>query len=724
MKPTPLILALLCALVFPRPAPAADLDRWQEHARHVTIIRDSWGIPHVFGQTDADAVFGLLYAQAEDDFNRIELNYINAMGRLAEIKGEAEIYRDLRMKLFIDPAAIQAKYAACPAWLRALMDAFADGLNFYLHTHPAVKPKLIARFEPWMALTFSEGSIGGDIESISLPELEKFYGKTTPSLARTDRPALPPEPGGSNGFAIAPARNAAGHAMLLINPHTSFYFRPEVHVVSEAGLNAYGAVTWGQFFVYQGFSDRAGWMHTSFGGDAVDEYLETVTGRPGAYVYKYGGGERPLTARTIVVPYKRGDTLVEKTFTVYASHHGPIVRAAGGKWIAVRLMQEPERALSQSFQRTKAKNYAEYFRAMELRANSSNNTIYADADGNIAYFHGNFIPIRDPRFDWTNPVDGSNPATEWKGLHAVEETITLFNPKSGWIQNTNNWPFAAAGPDSPRRQDYPAYMWSRPENPRGLNAVRVLSASQSLTLDGLISLAYDSYLIAFESLIPALLKACEETPTGDPLKMRLAEQIGVLRGWDLRTSVGSVPTALAIYWAQALMSQSNEPARLKGVQVLDYMASGTTAAESLAALARASDRLQHDFGTWKTPWGEINRFQRLTGEVEGVFDDDRPSLPIAFASGTWGSLASFGPAGGAAQTKKIYGASGNSFVAVVEFGPRVKAKSILAGGESGDPASPHFNDQAERYAKVQFKDVLYYREDIERHAARTYHPGN
>ncbi|MBI3886660.1 MAG: penicillin acylase family protein, partial [Opitutae bacterium] len=460
---------------------ADDLARWQQHAERVTILRDNWGIPHIFGKTDADAVFGMLFAQAEDDFNRAELNYINALGRLAEVEGEAELYRDLRMKLFIDPADMQKKYAESPEWLRKLMDAFADGLNYYLHTHPAVKPKLLTRFEPWMALAFSEGSIGGDIEDIDLANLAQFYGKNLPAPRPVARLATPREPTGSNGFAIAPANTASGHALLLINPHTSFYFRPEIHVVSEEGLNAYGAVTWGQFFVYQGFNDRAGWMHTSGGGDVIDEYLETVSASGDGFGYRYGGETRPLVAKKISMPYRHGGALAEKTVTAYFSHHGPIVRAADGRWVSVRLMQEPVKALQQSFLRTKARRYADFLQVMQLRTNSSNNTVYADADGTIAYFHGNFLPVRDPRFDWTKPVDGSDPATDWRGLHEVKDTITLLNPPNGWIQNTNNWPFSAAGPFSPRPQDYPAYMSVNPENARGIHAVRVLENRHDFT---------------------------------------------------------------------------------------------------------------------------------------------------------------------------------------------------------------------------------------------------
>ena len=718
-----LSVLLLCILAAPL-ARADDLARWQQHAANVTIIRDHWGIPHIFGKTDADAVFGMLYAQAEDDFLRVEMNYINALGRLAEVEGEAELYRDLRMKLFIDPADLQTKYAQSPEWLRQLMDAFADGLNFYLAKHPAVKPRLITHFEPWMALAFSEGSIGGDIEEVSLDGLAKFYGQRLAAPAPAAEKAVAvPEPKGSNGFAIAPANTVDGHALLLINPHTSFYFRPEIHVVSEAGLNSYGAVTWGQFFVYQGFNDRAGWMHTSGGGDVIDEYLETVSAVGDGFIYRHGSQNRPLTAKKISLPYKQKDgTMATKSVTVYFSHHGPIVREADGHWVSVSLMQEPVKALMQSYGRTKARNYAAFLLVMQLRTNSSNNTVYADADGTIAYFHGNFMPVRDPHFDWTKPVDGSNPATDWRGLHEVKDTITLLNPPNGWIQNTNNWPFNAAGPNSPRPQDYPTYMSVNPENPRGIHAVRVLENRKDFTLDRLIAAAFDSRLTAFEPLLPLLVSAYDQLPGTDPLKLSLAEQIAALRAWDLRSSVASVPTSLAIFWGQDLMDRFSDAAIAKGVSVYEFMAVHTTAAQKLEALTRASAKLQRDFGSWKTPWGDINRFQRLSGDVHAGFDDSKPSLPIGFASANWGSLAAFGVTT-PTPTKKIYGTKGNSFEAVVEFGPRLRAKSILAGGESSDPASPHFADQAELYSKGQFKDVLFYREDIEKHAERTYHPG-
>jgi acyl-homoserine-lactone acylase len=737
MKKLLLLIALAGAAVVPQAAADKDIAAWEKQAQNITITRDDWGIPHVVGKTDADAVFGVMYAQAEDDFNRVETNYLNSIGRLAEAEGEAEIYRDLRMKLFIDPAAMKVEFQKSPDWLKKLMNAYADGLNYYLYKHPNVKPRVIAHFEPWMALSFSEGSIGGDIERVNLKELEAFYGKaplkSTPAFAararRLDEPAdevdanRVVEPTGSNGAAIAPSNTTAHHALLLINPHTSFYFRAEAQMTSSEGLNAYGALTWGQFFIYQGFNERTGWMHTSSGVDNIDEYLETVTKKGSGFTYRYGTEDRPVTVSKITVPYKTASGMAQKDFTIYRTHHGPVVREADGKWVSVRLMEEPLKALQQSYLRTKARNYKAFKETMELHTNSSNNTIYADADGSIAYFHANFIPNRDSKFDWTRPVDGSNPATEWHGVMSVDASPNLLNPASGWLYNSNNWPWSAAGASSLKKADYPAYVdRGTEESARGFHALRVFDKKKDFTLDGLIRAAYDSYLPAFDVLMPRLLKAYDAAPSSSPLKAKLTAQIAALRSWDYRWSTTSVPTALAVYWGEELGRRVGDEARKAGVTADHYMMNSATADEQLQTLAAASDKLTADFGKWNTPWGDINRFQRLTGDIVQPFSDAGPSIPVGFTSSRWGSLASFG-ARSYKDTKKMYGNTGNSFVAVVEFGDQVKAKAVSAGGESGDPKSKHFKDQAERYSTGNLRDVYFYPAQLTGHTERQYHPG-
>jgi acyl-homoserine-lactone acylase len=699
-----------------------EINRWEATASRVTIIRDNWGIPHIYGKTDADAIFGMLYAQCEDDFKRIETNYLTSIGRMAEVEGEKALYTDLRQRLFINEEEIKALYDQAPEGMKEQMKGFADGINYYLYKHPEVKPMLLTRFEPWMPLTFSEGSIGGDIESISIENLEAFYGgKPASPISSVYTYEPEPEPTGSNGFAIAPSNSASGNSLLLINPHTSFFFRSEQHVVSEEGLNAYGAVTWGQYFIYQGFNEHCGWMHTSSAADVIDEFAETIVERDGKYFYKYGEEERALEASEVTLKYKDGEQIASKTFTTYESHHGPIVREEGGKWVAVGLMQDPLNALSQSYMRTKATTYNEFNNNMRLRTNSSNNTVYADDQGNIGYYHGNFMPVRDPRFDYSGVIDGSNPATDWQGLHKIEELVSLLNPESGWLQNCNSTPFTAAAGFSPKPEHYPVYMAPDEENARGIHAVRVLEGKTNFTLDKLIEAAYDPYLVGFENLVPSLVQAYE---ISTEKSADLAAPIKVLKEWGLRFGEESVGTALAIFWAQELMRDLYETkgVRLRQLAMIDYMTTEAEPQMKLDALKKAVDKLTADFGTWETAWGEINRFQRVEGAIREPFNDELDSNPIAYTSSMWGALSAFGsrPYPG---TKRWYGTSGNSFVAVVEFGDTVKAKAIVTGGQKSDPASPHFNDQAEMYRKGEFRDVLFYRPDIEAVAQKTNKPG-
>lgn len=708
------------------PAPGNSIDpeiaRLQARAEGVTIMRDDFGVPHIYGKTDADAVFGMLYAQAEDDFPRIEQNYIWATGRLAEVEGEEAIYSDLRARLYMTIDEAKAAYEAAPQWLKDLCDAYADGLNWYLHTHPDVEPRLLTRFEPWFPMFFSEGSIGGDIESISLRGIEAFYGGYETELQAASAPREPRfvEPKGSNGFAISGEHTASGNAMLLINPHTSFYFRGEVHVVSEEGLNAYGAVTWGQFFIYQGFNENTGWMHTSTRLDFMDEFVEDVFEENGQLVYRYGEETRPVEVLEVTLKYKDGDGMSERTFPMYRTHHGPITHTVEGKWTATRINWNPVSALHQSFIRTKLADHDEFWEMMDIRTNSSNNTVYADSSGNIAYYHGNFVPRRDTSFDFSKPVDGSNPATDWQGLHTVDEIVTVVNPPNGWIQNCNSTPFTAAGEYSPVREDYPVYMAPDAENYRGVHAVRVLEDISNLTLDGLIDIAYDPFLPGFEKLIPGLVDAYDAMGNGAH-----DEAIETLRNWDFAVSVDSVAMTLAHHYGMHYRENGVRPDLMAGasfMELMDYNGEGSPHEERLQIFYDTVQMLNEDFGSWNTPWGEINRYQRLSGDIDLAFADEQPSLPIGMASGNWGALASYGARRGE-RTKRIYGRSGNSFVAVVEFGDTVTAKTLLAGGQSGDPDSPHFDDQAQRYADVKFKDVAYYRNDVEARAVSTYQPG-
>lgn len=722
------LLLFLPVQLFSQAFTKEEISRWQQQASNVTIIRDNWGIPHVYGKTDADAVFGLLYAQCEDDFKRVEMNYIEKLGRLAEVKGESELANDLLIRLIIDSTEAKADYDAAPAWLKKLLDAHADGINFYLHSHPEVKPALLSRFKPWFQLLWTDGSIGAiNTSDITATEIKNLYLEKEGIGAinnKTDEEHLT----GSNGFAFGPSITESHNAILYINPHVTFYFRPEVQMVSEEGLNVYGAVTWGQLFIYQGFNEHCGWMHTSNYTDIADTYIEKLSQKSKKWMYEYDGQQKPVIQKKIVLHYLKGNKIESKTVNALYTAHGPVMAKRNGQYLSMKANNRSMTGLIQSWKRTKTKSFAEYKEVMGLLSNTSNNTVYADAEGNIAYWHGNFLPIRDTKYDWSKPVDGSISATEWKGLHPIEESVHLYNPASGWIQNCNSSPFTCAGSSSPKKENYPKYMAPDGENFRGINAARVLAKQNNCTLDKVIAAGYDTYLSAFELMVPALVQAFEKNikPT-DPLYTELAEPINVLKAWDFYTNEKSVAATLAIEWGDRISpaiskTKITDQYDMDRVEKTKQYLATAPANDLIQAFASAVKDLKTNFGTWQMPWGDVNRYQRLSNAIDLKYDDTQASLPVGFASATWGMLPCF-----ASQTypgtKKRYGYNGNSFICAVEFGKKIKAKTLLAGGESGSMSSKHFGDQAEMYSKGQFKDVLFYKEDVLKNTERTYHPG-
>ena len=737
-----LLIVFLPINLFAQKLSSKDISRWQTEAQNVTIIRDNWGIPHIYGKTDADAVFGLLYAQCEDDFKRVEMNYIEKLGRMSEVKGIASLYDDLLICLVIDSSDEMAYYKKAPVWLKKLLDAFADGINYYLYKHPDTKPALLRHFEPWYPLLWTDGSIGAiNTAGLDANDLKNLYSsgnavamdKRQKKKLTNAQAALPTanrqlqteeDPTGSNGLALSYKITASGNCILYINPHVTFYFRPEVQMVSEEGLNVYGAVTWGQFFVYQGFNEHCGWMHTSSKVDAADSYIEKMSKSGKGWVYEYDGKKKSVIERKISLRYWNGNAMATKNITALYTHHGPVMAKKNGQYLSVRADNRLMSGLIQCWQRDKANSFADFKKTLDLLGNISNNTVYADAEGNIAYWHGNRVPVRDTGYNWNEPVDGSTSATEWKGLHTMDQTIHIINPKNGWLQNCNSTPFTAAGKNSPLKKDYPAYMAPDEENFRGINAVRILENGSSYTMARVIAAGYDNRLSAFEILVPPLIRAYRrEFPTDTSFK--LVDPVKILKDWDFRTSEKSVATTLAVEWGERILplirktpvkgSDSGFVERVKAFAAND-------SSNLLNSFLGTVIELKAKYGTWYIPWGEQNRYQRISSDIDQQYKDDQPSIPVGYASSTWGMLPSYASRYFPGTTKR-YGINGNSFICAVEFGKRIKARSLLAGGESGDPSSKHFTDQMEMYAKGQFKDVLFYKEDVLKHVEKEYHPG-
>lgn len=419
------------------------------------------------------------------------------------------------------------------------------------------------------------------------------------------------------------------------------------------------------------------------------------------------------------IPFKtKWITLGTRKIKTYYNHRGPVLAARNGKWISVRSYNRARKSLVQSWLRTKTTGFADFKRVMEMRANTSNNTVYADNKGNIAYWHGNYVPRRNPTLDWGIPQDGSTSKNDWRGLHNLDEIVHSYNPVSAWIQNCNSTAFTVAGPSSPLRANYPVYMAPDGENFRDRNAVRLFSKTSKLDLSGLIGLGYDRRLMAFEVLIPSLLEAI----AGEADLQGVANE---LKKWDYNASETSIAQTIAVRWGLKIMPKMTKTKQFGGetdvVQNMENYAKTGSREEMRQSLRAVMKELESDFGTWRVAWGNLNRFQRISNQEVLQMDDAQPSIPVPFTSSAWGQLPSY-TSRSIQGTKKWYGVNGNSFIAAVEFGPKIKAYSLLAGGQNGSPSSPHFFDQGKMYAEGQFKEVYFYKSDVLKHAVSSYHP--
>lgn len=722
------VFFLTVGFVQAQPFSPDEITQLQKQAKRITIVKDKWGVPHVYTKTDADAVFGMMYIQCEEFFEKVENTLITRLGRQAEVEGERELYQDLWARTFIDSTRALKLYQQTPKWLRKLCDAYAAGINFYMISHPAKKPKLITRVEPWMVLMNNIPSFTNS----NLTELEfrQFYSKEAGlSLSyRTDENhEFYQEAGGSNGWALAPSKTQSKNAILLINPHSEFYGRLEIHLVSKQGLNSYGAPFLGQFNIFQGFNDFCGWMHPITLSDAKDLYAETVEKKDGKYSYRYNGELRGIDSSRITVKYKKGNELLSKTFTVYRTHHGPVVAVRDKKWITLKSTDANIELLGVHWKKMKSKSFEEFQSTIGKRVMVGNNIIYADRKGNIAYWHGNYVPKRNPAYDWKRPVDGSTNATEWQGTHDLSEIPHYINPANGWVQNCNSTPLYGAGAFDTLMSRKPAYMLPDGHTPRAMNAVRLLNALQNAGIDDVITAAHDPFLPNAERFIPTLVKAFDANLT-DSVSAQLSGPIQALRNWNFHADTTSIATTLGVMWVEKIIPLN--VARLKKPIANEENYSVTngsnlttdfiTPKEQLALLAQVVQELKQAFGTWEVPWGSINRFQRIKeGET---FSDSHPSWAVTATPGPLGSLNAYSSRK-VPQAKARYGVNGNTFVAVIEFGKTLKAKTVLTGGASTDPNSPHFTDQVKGYINGQFKEIFFYKKDVMNNAEKTYRPG-
>jgi penicillin amidase len=702
---------------------------WQQQAQRITIIRDNWGVPHIYGKKDADCAFGVMYAQCEDNFRQLEESFISALGRSAQVYGESRLQGDISTALFECEKKARADYAKASSLIKSLCNSAAAGINYYLYKHPDTLRRLLQYYEPWFFLLPGTDNPAG--HGITAAEVRSYNNTLLPrAFGEGEDTGIEERENGSNTMAIAPSKSASGKSLLLINPHVNFFGngqRYECHLVSEQGLNVSGFAIFGNFYIWSGFNANSGWAHTNSGVDFTDVYLERFDKPGDSSFYRYGKGYRSATIWYDTVYYKTAAGMQSRIVCLRKTHHGPIVARRDSFLVSIKNVTAPQSTyIEQCWQMCRSQNLQQFTAAMNTRALGYPNTMYADKKGNTAYWHGNAVPKRSTQFDWRYPVDGSNPTTEWQGLHRLKEIAQVINPTSGWIQNCNSTPYMAAGASSPQQANYPAYMAYDKHIFRAVEAVRLLSAPGKISFPDFEKLVVSNHLPMMASWLPQILLAYDSMAVHTPaLKEKLGIVADTLRRWNYRYALHSKATSLAVMWYieydawnrnqpkstvaddNATDLQGNQ-IPMRGVVAVDLLSKAVTA-------------LTTRFGTPFINWGDINRLQRVEGSSER-FDDNKTSWPVAAVPSPLGSLFAFGNGQSRGQ-QKFYGTRGNTYTAIVEFGPRIKARSIMYFGQSSNPTSPHYLDQAPLYAAGKFKEAWFYKEEVEKHAERTYHPG-
>jgi acyl-homoserine-lactone acylase len=665
-----------------------------EMAHSVTIYRDSYGVPHIYGPTDASCVFGYLYAQAEDNFWQIEDSYIRALGRASEVYGEKTLADDQLVRALEIPKLSQAEYERATPRMKQLLDAAAAGLNYYLERNPQVKPRLLTHFEPWHMYAFSRYAL-----------YYLFIFKQT-GIQGSELAGAVAETQGSNMWAVTPRKSATGHALLFINPHQPFFGAGqwwEGHVHSDEGWNLSGASFFGSGFPTIGHNETLGWSHTVNKPDIFDIYEETFDKASDPLSYRYGDGYRKAVEwnDSILVNGK------PRTFTFRKTLHGPIVAKRNGKSLAVRMAKFEEGGqIDEWYAMGKARTLAEFKTAMSRVAIPMFNAMYADNRGNIFYVYNGAVPRRSEKFDWSKPVDGSNPETDWHGYHAFSELPQLTNPKSNFLQNCNSTPFATTSDGNPDPTQFPKYMVTEADTPRARISRKILAGAAKFSFDDWAKAGFDTTVITADENLPKLIAAWDQSKQPS----ELAPVIEVLRAWNHKSAVDSVAMTVYMAWFEKQFGTAVIPAA-KPKQ------------DPLQSLAAAVQDLEKIYGTWRTPWGDENRLERIPSGGDEPFSDQRQSLAVAGAPGDIGIVFNFYARPEKGQ-KRRYGVAGHSFISVVDFGPTVDARSVLVFGENANSTSPHYFDQAQLYAKQEFKPAWFSLKDVKAHTERTYHPGD
>ena len=689
-------------------------------AEQVTIYRDEWGVPHVWGKTNVAMVFGQGYAQAEDYFWQIEDNCIRSLGRYAEVAGEGGLRGDVLSRSFEVERRSREDFGKLDQFHRDALTAFVGGVNYYLANHPETKPRLIERFEPHYVLAMDRYMILDFVYGRSHTGKPKPNGFLQSVASST----------GSNEWAIGPSKTKSGNAMLMINPHQPFYGAGqfyETHVISDEGINFSGACFYGSPIPALGFNEHLGWAYTTNDPDVADVFRVKfdVPDRPLAY--RFGDEVREATEWDDTILVRVDDKTEERDFRFRKTHHGPVVRfedPTTALTVSIAGLFNPARA-NQAFEMIGAKNFEEWYSAMRHVAIPMFNVAYADVEGNIFYGYNATMPVRDPAFDWYRPVDGNNPATAWKRILQFDELPQVKNPSSGYVQNCNSSPFVTTDDGNPSRDDFPSYMFDdhNEDKRRSKMSRKLLRETQDLTYGQFRKMVFDTTVYWALAELPRFKEDLARLSAADPETARKVRPfLEHLLDWNCEVTLGSTQASLCEAWYVELYGARYPGETLKNEFMADRL-------KRLEALPKAAAKLKSLYGSWKVSWGKSHRLQRRTRkpgvtEAAMAFSDLTPSVPSPGAPGPLGVIFTTYSAPGIKFLRpNQYAVVGPAYLAAIEFGERVRSSSLVPYGQSSDKNSPHYFDQAKLLSQKKLKTAWLYRDDVKENAVRSYHPG-
>lgn len=655
----------------------------------IVIQRDRWGVPHIFAETLADGAYGLGFAQAEDRLEQLFANYRQAAGRAAEVGGANLVEQDFQQFFDGHEAVCRRRYPELPGEVRQLCEAFQEGINAYVAQHPEKLPFNSLEMEPWMIPALARMLVFNWPKGAAAKELARRDGKTDAKF-----------PLFSNQWAVRPERTAEGAGFLLIDPHVPWDgpFRFYEFRLHAGGQDLSGFAPVGTPFLGLGHNAFLGWACTTGGPDTTDVYVEQMD-PANPKRYRYDGGWRELSTETVAIRVKGGKP-VERTLE--RSHHGPIALREGNRAYAVACPYFDQIDLvTQLYRMMTARDLAGFEAALAMCQFQEQNIMYADVAGNIRYVRTGRVPVRPRGFDFSRPVPGHTSESEWQGLHSFADLVQFLNPPSGYLQNCNIGPDTMARGLVLDRSRYASYLVNCApgvSNSRGRRAVELLEGHPRLTVEEAMAIALDTHAEGCEHWQGALRRALQKVPLESPRAgveaatlRRCADQ---LLTWNGFMDQGSAAATLYRGWRLVAADRK--------------LGADSPAPALLDALADTAAWLAKHHGSVEVPYGQVHRLRRGDQSWPVSGGDSGGGMTLRAISAEMDGTA-------------FYGHAGQNWLQLVQFRPDgVRSWTLTPYGQSDDPASPHYADQAEKlFSRSELKPSCFQPAELESHLAST-----